>query len=344
MISNIQGAGTLLLTRGEVSRSLDLDECIRAVENAFRLHGEGRALGPASLGVPAEAGGFHVKAGGLPLSRPYFAAKVNGNFFENARRFGMPNIQGLIVLCDAENGYPLALMDSIEITIARTGAATAVAAKHLARQDSRVATICGCGNQGAVQLRVLARSFGLEQAYAFDREPESARRFAQAMSRELGFPVEAVSEPGPPALRSDICVTCTPSRRYFLERSMVSPGTFIAAVGADSPEKQEIDPEILASSTVVADVLEQCSQIGEIHHALEAGTISAASVHAELSEVVSGKKPGRTRREEITVFDSTGTALQDVAAAAVVFEKALAEGLGTRFDFFSTLPSQGALQ
>ncbi|MFP5288337.1 MAG: ornithine cyclodeaminase family protein, partial [Thermoanaerobaculia bacterium] len=127
----------------------------------------------------------------------------------------------------------------------------------------------------------------------------------------------------------------TPSRQAFLKREHVRPGTFIAAVGADNPEKQEIDPHLLAGSKIVADVVEQCAEIGDLHHALKAGVVSLADVHAELAEVVAGLKPGRTSAEEIVVFDSTGTALQDVAAAAVVYEKALQTGRGLTLDFLA---------
>src|SRR5215475_2832509 len=145
--------GTLLLGRRDVAALLGLDECIAAVEQAFKTHAEGRALPPGVLGIHARDGGFHIKAAGLELARPYFAAKVNGNFFQNKQRFGLPNIQGVIVLCDAENGYPLAVMDSIEITINRTGAATGVAAKYLARAEASNVAVCGCGNQGRISLR-----------------------------------------------------------------------------------------------------------------------------------------------------------------------------------------------
>jgi alanine dehydrogenase len=326
---------TLLLTRRDVARLLDLDACIAAVEAAFRSRGEGRAPAAGILGIPTGAGGFHVKAAALEegFSRPYFAAKVNGNFSSNPRRLGLPAIQGIVLLCDAENGCPLAILDSIEITIRRTGAATAVAAKHLARADARVAAICGCGNQGRIQLASLARVRRLERAYASDRDPEAARRFAGEMSNTLGFGVEAVGDFAAAARRADIVVTCTPSREPFLDVSGVSPGTFIAAVGADSPDKQELDPPLLAAARVVADSLEQCAEIGELHHALEAGVMSRSSVYAELQELVSGSKPGRLSSEEITVFDSTGTALQDVAAAALVYEKALAQGPHRSLDF-----------
>jgi ornithine cyclodeaminase/alanine dehydrogenase-like protein (mu-crystallin family) len=311
---------TLVLSRAEVAQKLSLDECIAAVERAFRLQGEGRLQPPGVLGMPAPGGGFHVKAAFLPLRRSYFAAKVNGNFSGNA---GMPAIQGVVYLADGSNGEPLAVMDSIEITILRTGAATAVAARRLARADARVASVCGCGNQGRVQVRALARVLPLSLVYAWDADGARARRLAAELSAELGIEVTAVDDPRAAVSRSDVCVTCTPSREPFLRAGDLRPGTFVAAVGADSPDKQELDPAILASSKVVVDVLDQCAAIGELHHALEARLMTRAQVHAELGEVVAGRKAGRTSEEEIIVFDSTGTALQDAAAAAVVYEKSL---------------------
>ncbi len=326
-------SGTLLLSRREIQALLTLDECIAAVEQAFRMQHEGKTLPPGILGVPSREGGFHIKAAGLKLDRTYFAVKCNGNFFRNRERFAMPNIQGIILLCDGENGYPLALMDSIEITIQRTGAATAVAARYLARPDARVATICGCGNQGRVQLRALARVLKLQKVFAFDADTGAAQRFAEELSAELGVEIEAVREPGPGARQSLVCVTCTPSRKPYLMRGDVVPGTFVAAVGADSEEKQELDPGLLAGSKVVVDILEQCATIGDLHHALEAGVMTRKDVHAELSEVVSGARPGRTSDQEITIFDSTGTALQDAAAAAVVYEKATGQANVRRVEF-----------
>jgi len=325
--------GTLLLKRAEIAALLSLDECIAAVEQAFWLYAEGKTQPPGILGMHARDGGFHIKAAGLELGRSYFAVKTNGNFFRNRQRFGMPNIQGIIVLCNGENGYPLALMDSIEITIARTGAATAVAAKYLARLQAKVATICGCGNQGWIQLRAVVRVRGLKRAFACDTDESQAQQFASELSDELQIEVQAVRDLPQAIRQSDVVVTCTPSRQYFLHGEDVAPGTFIAAVGADSPEKQELDPSLLASSKIVVDILEQCASIGELHHAIEKGLLTTADVHAELGEVIAGSKPGRTSEDEIIVFDSTGTALQDVAAAAVVYEKALRAGSGVRLDF-----------
>ena len=325
--------GTLLLSRREVAALLNLDECMVAVEQAFKLHAEGRALPPGVLGIHARNGGFHLKAAGLELTRPYFAAKVNGNFFRNEQRFGLPNIQGVIVLCDAENGSPLAVMDSIEITIIRTGAATGVAAKYLARPDATVATIVGCGNQGRISLRALAAVRKLKNAYAFDIDHERAARYADELSSELQIAITAAQNLSEALGDSDICVTCTPSKQFFLKREDVAPGTFIAAVGADNEEKQELDPHLLANSKVTVDSLDQCASIGDLKLALKQGVMTKADVHAELGEMIAGRRQGRETREEIIVFDSTGTALQDVAAAALVYEKAEKAGSHLTLNF-----------
>src|SRR5258705_2203762 len=177
--------GTLLLTGRDVTALLSIEECMAAVEHAFRLHGEGRTHPPGILGVHARDGGFHIKAGLLDLNRSYFAAKINANFPDNAKRYGLPTIQGVVILCDAENGYPLALIDSIEITIQRTGAATGVAAKHLARPDSKSVTICGCGNQGRISLRALTKVLSIENVWAYDNDLAQAQRFASELGAEL---------------------------------------------------------------------------------------------------------------------------------------------------------------
>jgi alanine dehydrogenase len=313
---------TLLLTRTDVRALLQLDECIDAVEKAFLMHAEGKAIPPGVLEFKSTAGGVHVKGAGLVLGGSYVAVKVSGNFFRNRELYGMENILGLIVLCDATTGFPLAVMDSIEITILRTGAATAVAAKFLARPESHVVTICGCGNQGRVQLRSLACVLPVRQVFAYDTDGGRSLEFSRDLSRELAIEVAPARDLGTSISRSDVLVTCTPSKEFFVNSAWLSPGTFIAAVGADSASKQELDPRLLANSTVVVDILDQCATIGELHHAIEAGVLAREDVHAELGEIVAGRRKGRSSRDEITIFDSTGTGLQDVAAAGVVYEKA----------------------
>jgi alanine dehydrogenase len=331
--ASAESASTLLLTRRQVSSLLDLDDCIAAVEQAFRLHGEGKLEPPGILGRHVPGGGFHIKTAFQNSGRSCFVAKTNANFPENPKRRGLPTIQGVILLFDGENGCPLAVMDSIEITLLRTAAATGVAAKYLARPEAQVATICGCGNQGRVHLRALTHVRPIRRVFAYDIEAGQAERFAQEMGAELGLQASAVHDLGDAARRSDVCITCTPSRRPLLGAGDVSPGLFLAAVGADSAEKQELDAALVAQSRVVADILEQCATIGELHHALEQNLMTRADVHAELGQVVSGQRPGRTREDEVITFDSTGTALQDAAAAVVVYERALSAGIGARHNF-----------
>jgi alanine dehydrogenase len=323
---------TLVLSRSDVHALLTLPDCIAAVEQAFRLHAEGRTLGPGVLGVHATGGGFHVKAAGLLGERSYFAAKTNANFPRNPEA-GRPAIQGTVVLLDAVHGEPLAIMESGSVTALRTAAATAVAAKYLARPQSRTATIVGCGVQGAMQLAAIAAVLPLERVWLVDVDGVRAKELAARAEATLGLRAEPIDDLGAALRDTDVCVTCTPSRRPILSAADVRPGTFVAAVGADNPDKQELDPALLVTATLVVDVLEQCAEIGDLHHALVAGLMTRAQVHAELADVVSGRRPGRSRDDEITVFDSTGTALQDVAAAIAVYESARRSGRGTEVDF-----------
>ena len=327
------GTATLVLTRSDVRALLDMDACIAALESAFVADAEGRTIAAGVLGTHVPGGGFHVKTAGLTGAPPRFAMKINANFPSNPAQRGLPTIQGVISLHDAEDGRLLALLDSMEVTILRTAAATAVAARRLAREDAGVVTIAGCGNQGRSQLRALGRVRSLRRAFAWDVDAGAAARYAEEMSRELGIVVSAAPVLRDAALGSDIVVTCTPSRVPLLAADDVPAGCFVAAVGADSEEKQELAPGLMARATCVVDVLEQCARIGDLHHALAAGAMQRGDVHAELAEVVSGRRPGRRSADEVTVFDSTGTALEDVAAAALVYERARAAGRGREIAF-----------
>ncbi|WP_160143894.1 ornithine cyclodeaminase family protein [Chryseolinea soli] len=318
----------MIITKREVEWLLDIQECMDAVAYAFKLHAEGKALQPKILGLHVPHGGFHIKAGAMDLGRPYFVAKANANFPDNMKNNGLPTIQGVIIVCDAANGKLLALMDSIAITVIRTGAATGIAAKYLARKDAKVATICGCGNQGRVSLKAMMTVRPIERVYAYDIDQTQKNKFTKELTEALNVQVIPVDDLGLAVRQSDICVTCTTSKKPFLNKEDVKPGTFIAAVGADSEDKQELQTTLLASCKLVVDILEQSATIGELHHALEYGVVTRDHVHAELGEIIAGSKTGRTSDDEVIVFDSTGTALQDVASAAIVYEKAIGAGIG----------------
>jgi alanine dehydrogenase len=324
---------TLLLKKSEVAKLLTLEDCIAAVEKAFVMHAEGKASPPGILGIHASGGGFHIKAGILKLSRPYFVAKTNANFPGNPKAFGLPTIQGVIAVSDAENGMLLALLDSMELTIMRTGAATAVAAKYLSKENSKTLTIVGCGNQGMISLRMLKKVRPIETVYAYDIDESKAKKLVKELSRELGIKGVVTTNLSDAVKQSDICVTCTTSQKPVLKAEDIPAGIFIAAVGADSENKQELESLILTKSKVVCDLVEQCAHIGELHHAIEQGLMKREDIHAELGHVIVEFKPGRTSPDEVIIFDSTGMALQDVASAAIVYENAIKQRVGSEIAF-----------
>ena len=326
---------TLLLTRSDISALLDYQSCISATENAFRASGTDDVIPSSVSGTHVAGGGFHIKSAGLKGSRTYYAVKTNGNFPGNPSTNGLPTIQGVLSLHDATDGRVLAIMDSMEVTTIRTAAATAVAAKYLASGNPRSLLMIGCGNQGRSHLRALRHVRNIERVLAFDVDPSLAESYAEEMTAELQVGVEVCSDYKSAARNSDVIVTTTPSHEPLLFKGDVSPGAFIAAVGADSDTKQEIASDLLASSTVVVDVLEQCATFGDLHHAIVTGAMTRDDVYADLSEIVRGAKPARPSADEIIIFDSTGTALQDVAAAALLYERAVSAGQGMELDLGS---------
>jgi alanine dehydrogenase len=226
-----------------------MKDCIAAVEAALAAAANDATIPAAVLGSHVADGGFHVKTAGLLGDAAYFAAKINANFPHNPSRSGRPTIQGILVLYDATNGDPLAVMDSAEVTRLRTAAATAVAAKYLSRSGATTVTICGCGVQAVAQLEALCAVRTITRAFAFDLDPARAGTFAAEMTERLRLEVVPVSTIAEGSRRSDIVVTCTSSRRPILGIDDVAGGTFIAAVGADSEDKQEIDVQLMARAT-----------------------------------------------------------------------------------------------
>jgi alanine dehydrogenase len=193
-------------------------------------------------------------------------------------------------------------------------------------------TICGAGIQGEIQLRSLTRVLPIRRAFIWSRS--SAISLAERMSQELKIDVRAITDLATATRQSDVIVTCTPAKSWFLGTQHVSPGTFVAAVGTDSPDKQEIEAELMATHSVVPDLLNQAAQIGDLRHALEAGLMKRDQIRGELGAIIIGQASRRTSDQEIIIFDSTGTALQDAAAGAMVYEHALSQGRGAAFAFW----------
>lgn len=323
----------LLLDRATIASLMTVGDYFDAVQGAFRSAAQGHALSPPPLHIAAEGGGFHAKGAILDGERGLVALKLNANFPANPVLRGLPTIQGVIVLCDARDGRLLALLDSAEITLRRTAAASAVAASRLARANSSLLAVCGCGAQALAQVEALAGVLPIRRVLAFDSDAGKARAFASGQAGNSRYEVEVVADLAAATLPADVIVTCTTAREAFLTPELVGEGAFVAAVGTDSPDKHEITPALLARSRVAVDSLEQCLAMGDLRHAVAAHAMRADDVAATLADLASGAHPGRGDDRETWVFDSTGTAIQDVASAFAVYRRAEAAGAGTRFAF-----------
>jgi ornithine cyclodeaminase/alanine dehydrogenase-like protein (mu-crystallin family) len=308
-----------IITRRDIRRLMSPADFLDAVEVGFRAAAMGKASSPMPMHLPVTHGAFHGKGASISLGRDYVAVKVNGNFPGNPARLGLPTIQGAILLFDGSNGCLLAVLDSIEVSIQRTAAASALAARLLARPDSIKLLVCGCGEQGRAHVTMLREVLAIESWLLWDQDPARSERLAA----ELG--AGAIQELKSAARSADVIVTCTTATEPFLDVDMVGPGSFIAAVGADNPGKSEIAPALMGAAKVVTDVTAQSATMGDLHHALAAGVMTKAGVHAELGELLAGEKIGRASPQEIIIFDSTGTGLQDVAAAAAIYERCVGD-------------------
>jgi ornithine cyclodeaminase/alanine dehydrogenase-like protein (mu-crystallin family) len=324
---------TLVLGHADIARTMVLSDYIEAVERAFERLDAGQMKVPEVVHISAPDGAFHIKSAGFVGDPSYVAVKVNGNFPDNPRNTGRPTIQGAIVLCDGRNGALLAVIDSREVTAMRTGAATAVAAKYLVTDNPSIATVIGCGIQGRIQLLSLNEVLPLTTVYAFDLDTQRRDAFVEQMHSETGLEVIPVDDFTDATLASQAIVTCTSARNPFLGREHVAPGTFIAAIGADNDDKQELHVDLMAHSRVIVDLIDQCAAIGELHHALDAGAMTRVDVVAELAEIVARTKRPTFAPDDIIIFDSTGSAIQDVAAAGIIYERATAGDIGLSMEF-----------
>ena len=328
------GRKLLLLKETEIRSLLDARTCIDAVEEAFSSYAGGKAQLPGVIGldVPEHHGEIHVKCGHISGGATY-AIKIASGFGDNAK-IGLPVNDGMVLVFEARTGAPAAfLLDNGFITDLRTGAAGAVAAKHLARKEPRIVAVIGSGGQARFQVELLSHVRAFKEVRVYGQSPERARACADDLSKRHGMPegctFQAMASVQEAVEGADIVITVTPSREPLVRAEWISPGALITAVGSDDPGKQELYPEVLASADrVVADSLPQCLRLGEIHHAVDKGVITEKDISAELGEITLGRKPGRQSENEIIVCDLTGVGVQDVAAASVVLERAREKDLG----------------
>ncbi len=319
----------LILSQDEVESCLPMDKTIEAVRKAYIAFAKGRVqLAPvAHLDVKQYNGEVDIKPGYVE-DFGIIGTKIASGYYDN-HKLGLPSGVAVIVLMDLKTSMPIAIMDGTHITSYRTGAAGAVAASVLARKNSKRVGVVGTGTQGRMQVMALRELFKIEEVRAWDIVGEAADRYAKEMSEGLGIKVNAFTEVEKVVRDVDIVVTVTPSREALVKKEWISEGVHINAIGADGPGKQELDPHIVAmADKVVVDSLAQCRRIGEIQHALKQGLISEDDVHAEIGHILIGEKSERESDKEITLFDSTGLAAQDIAAAYVVYKGAEEKGLG----------------
>ncbi len=304
---------TLLLTERDVRKLLKMKDAMDAVEEAFRLHALREVQMPPKVYLTFKNGDLRA----MPAAVGSYAGVKWVNSHPNNREKGLPTVMALLILSDPETGFPLAVMDATYLTCVRTGAAGGIAAKYLAREDSKVFGFVGCGTQAYFQLEALMEVFDVEKVLAYDLYEKAAKAFAEHCGK-LG--IDAIPCECKNAGKCDVLTTTTPSTSPVVKDEWIEEGTHINAIGADAPGKQELDENILLRAKVVVDDLEQAKHGGEINVACSKGLLK--SVHATIGEVIAGLKPGRESYEEITIFDSTGLAIQDVATASVVFERA----------------------
>jgi len=324
----------LLLSEHEVRDLVGPAEALPAVRDAFVRLARGEAILPGviNLDIPKSGAEVHVKGAHLQGSR-FFTIKVASGSYANPER-GLPVGSGIVLVFDAVTGFPQAvLFDNGYLTDVRTGAAGALAADLLARREVDRVGIIGVGTQARYQFAALLGVRKPERAIAFGRSEAKATDFAQEMEKLHGIRVLLAKTVEQAVRGSDVVITVTPSREPLVRAEWVLPGTHITAVGADGPDKQELDVEVLKKADkVVADRLDQCVRLGEIHHAIEAGVLRPEDVYAELGEIAAGLKRGRTSDQEITVADLTGVGVQDAALAELVVVGAARRGVGQALD------------
>ena len=324
-----------VISRNDLESILKMEEVIEAVEGAFADYARGRWVIPSRTH-------FNLPEGVI-LSMPSFLSPGEGaggilgaklvSVFPGNPEKGFPLIYGLYLLYDPTTGSPLALIDGVYLTGVRTGAASAVATKYLSRSDSKALGIIGTGVQAGFQLKAILTVRAIEVCYFFDKIEDRARKFAEDYSDKLGVKLEVLSSPDEVVGKSDVVVTATTSPIPVVSGSSLREGTHLNVIGAFTPETREVDSEAVKKACLFVDSYEGAlSEAGDLLIPMGEGVISREDIRGELSEVVTGIKPGRTTRDEITLFKSVGFAIEDAAVGRLAYEKALERGIGTQIE------------
>lgn len=333
----------LLLTRENIEAALPMAECIASQEHAFREHGLGTAQTPHRLGLKVpEQDGLYIAMPSylqnIPLSDQdqmgAMAVKVLTFYPSNPARLGRPAIVATVLLHDPHTGALLAIMDGASITGLRTAAGSAVATKYLARADASTVGILGAGVQAESHLSAMREVRPIRTARVYSRERDRRIDFAERMAARFGIEVIPVASARAAVEGADIVITATTAREPIVDGDWFADGVHINCVGSGIPDRRELDDKIVLRSKIVVDThASAMEEAGDLLIPLSKGLITAEAIHADLGEVLTGRRSGRTDEQEITIFKSVGVALQDVAAAAWAYRRAQALGLGQVIDF-----------
>ncbi len=321
----------LFLSRQDIRELVKMEQAIPAVQEAFARLSAGQALVPERMHL-------NIPDGCTKLLMPVFLPETGQvglkliSLCPNNPAQGLPYSQSIMLVVDARTGQPLAVLEAAYLTAIRTGAASGVATDLLARKKAETVAIFGAGLQGRTQLMAVCAVRPIRRAFIFDPDFDKANRFASEMQKLLGIPVERMEDIRP-VEQADIICTATPSTQPVFPAEAVKSGTHINAIGAFKPEMQEVPPEIVTRATVVVDHLESCrTEAGDLIKPIQNGQFSWEAVHAEIGEIILGKKPGRTSAKEITFFKSVGNAVQDLAVASLAISRATQKKMGQYFD------------
>jgi alanine dehydrogenase len=325
---------TRILTRREVARALDLPTAIRVVRHATAAYAAGQATMPPKVYLPLPKQS-DFRAMPAYLAHPPACGMKWVNVHPHNPRRGLPTVMAVVIINDPATGVPLAIMDGLLVTKLRTAATTAVATQALARRNSRLIGLVGCGAQGDTQLLALRHVLRYRHVKVWGAFPHEAERFCRRMRPQLpGVRLEPVGSLERCTRDVDVLLTVTPSRRPLIRRAWLKPGLHINAVGADAAGKQELDPRILQEATVVVDDRTQAIHAGEINVPIARGQYNPKRLHGTLGDVLLGRRRGRRSLEELTVFDSTGLAVHDVALGEAILQRARRLRLGRPVQLF----------
>lgn len=325
----------VILTEADLRKVIGLDlDAVACVEDAFKaLATKAVSMPPIlRLDVPEHRGEVDVKTAYVPGIES-FAIKISPGFFDNPK-IGLASTNGMMVLLSSRTGLVQALLlDNGYLTDVRTAAAGAVAAKHLSRENSKVAAIFGAGMQAKLQLEALMLVRPIREARIWARDFAKAQGVAAQLAKALGLAVTAVADPKNAVAGADVIVTTTPSQTPILKAEWLEAGQHVTAMGSDAEHKNEIDPVAIAKAWLyVADSVKQTRRLGELHHAIATGTVAADAAFPELGQIVAGQRQGRSDATQITIADLTGTGIQDTAIATLAFARANAANAGTIFE------------